>query len=156
MDTLFIFGAKYLFILSLVLGLWWFYKLSKERRSEALIFGILTLPLAFILAKIASHFYFDPRPFVVGGYTPLIMHAPDNGFPSDHSLLVSAIASVVTFIDIRKSIWFWFVAILVSVSRVGVGVHHPLDVTASAVIAAVSAYIVHFILKWYTNHNAKR
>jgi undecaprenyl-diphosphatase len=156
MNTLYIFGAKYLFILSLLLGLWWFYKLPKDKRGEALIFGILTLPLAFIITKIAGHFYFDPRPFVADHFTPLIAHDPDNGFPSDHTLLVSAIAAVVTFLDIRKSLWFWLVAIAVAVSRVAVGVHHPIDVTASAIIAAVSAYIVHFSLKWYTTRNAKR
>jgi undecaprenyl-diphosphatase len=153
---MYIFGAKYLFILSPILALIWFYKLPKEKRGETLIFTALALPTAFILAKIASHFYFNPRPFVTGGFAPLIPHAPDNGFPSDHALLVSAIASVVTFMDIRKSMWFWLIAIIVAISRVGVGVHNPLDVTASAIIAAVTAYVVHFVLKWYTNRNAKR
>lgn len=154
MNTLYIFGAKYLFILSPLLGLFWFYKLPKEKRGKALVFGILTLPLAFIIAKIASHFYMNPRPFVVDNFTPLIPHAPDNGFPSDHTLLVAAVASVVTFLDIRKSLWFWIIAIAVAISRVAVGVHHPIDVTASAIIAAASGYVVHFALKWYTNRNA--
>jgi undecaprenyl-diphosphatase len=149
MDTLFIFGAKYLFALSLLLGAWWFYRLTNEKRKHALIFGIFTLPLAFVLAKIASHFYMNPRPFVVDNFTPLISHAPDNGFPSDHTLFVAAIATVVTFIDIRRSVPFWLVTIIVAISRVYVGVHHPIDVTGSVVIAAISGYIVHFVLKAY-------
>ncbi|MDB5194001.1 MAG: phosphatase family protein [Parcubacteria group bacterium] len=156
MNTLYIFGAKYLFVLSPLLGLWWFVKLPKERRKRVFIFGLLTLPLAFILAKTASHFYMNPRPFVVDHFTPLIPHAADNGFPSDHTLFVSAIAAVVTFFNRRLALLFWLVAIAVAVSRVAVGVHHPIDVTFSAIIAAVSAYIVHFFLKCYNRHNAER
>lgn len=155
MNTIYIIGAKYLFILPIILGAWWLWKLPRNDRKWAAIFGLLTCVLAYVSAKVAGHFYYDPRPFVTGSFTPLIPHAADNGFPSDHALLVSAIASVVTFIDLRKSIWFWLLAIAVAVSRVGVGVHHPVDVTASAAIAAVSAYIVHLALKWYTNRNAK-
>lgn len=154
MDYLYIFGAKYLFILSIIFGLIWIYRLPKEKRAGALFFGALALVLAFVIAKIGNQLYMNPRPFVVNNFTPLIPHAPDNGFPSDHALLVSAIATVITFMDIRRSLWFWLIAIAVAVSRVAVGVHHPLDVTASAIIASLSGYIVHFFTKWYTNRNA--
>lgn len=148
-DMFFIFGAKYLFAASIILGAWWLWKLPKNKRREAVIFAAWVLPLSLIIAKIGSLLFFNPRPFVVGDFVPLIPHAPDNGFPSDHTLLVSAIATVVTFIDIRRSPWFWLIAIIVAVSRVGVGVHHPLDVTASAAIAATTAFIIHLCTKRY-------
>jgi undecaprenyl-diphosphatase len=155
MNTFYIVGAKYLFILSPLIGAWWFFKQPKEKWRSTFIYGLCTLILTFIVAKIASHLYYDPRPFIQYGFTPLIPHAADNGFPSDHTLLVSAIAAVVTFVDIRKSFWFWLVAIVVAISRVGVGVHHPIDVTGSAIIAAVCAYAVHIVRNWYNKKHGK-
>ncbi len=156
MNTLFIFGAKYLFILSPLLALMWWHKLPVFKKKTAVKFALFSLPLTLIIGKILNLLVVSPRPFVVDNFTPLIQHAADNGFPSDHTLLVASIAAVVTFIDIKKSPWFWLIAIGVAVSRVAVGVHHPIDVTGSAAIAAVSAYIVHYGLQWYTKNNGNK
>ena len=57
-----------------------------------------------VIALILGHLYYNPRPFVVGNFTPLISHSVDNGFPSDHVLLASAIASILYFFS-KKTVF---------------------------------------------------
>ena len=147
-NYIFIFGAKYLYLLAGIVALLWFWKLSKGEKKEIIIFGIITLPTIYIISKIGAWLYFDPRPFVVGHFTPLIPHTPDNGFPSDHVLLISAIASIIFPFSRRTSAGIWFIAFLVGVSRVYVGIHHPVDVIGSmAITAAVSACVYLYLWK---------
>ena len=95
MDTLIIFIAKYLVFVSAAIAVFYFLKQPRQKQKEILIFAVVLLPLSYIVAKIVSHFYFDPRPFVVGHFTPLLPHAADNGFPSDHTLFGAAVAFAV-------------------------------------------------------------
>lgn len=147
MDSLFIFGAEYLYIAS-VFGLAYiFVKLPKEDRKEFLVFTLVVFALSFCLAVLGRQIYDNPRPFVVESFQPLIPHEADNGFPSDHTLLVAAIASVIMFFRKRAAVILWVIAITVAVSRVYVGVHHFVDVIGSMLIASFSAWAVHLFLR---------
>jgi undecaprenyl-diphosphatase len=147
MNTIFIFGAKYLFLVSIIIGIILFIKLPKTKRTSASVFGMLSLVLTFVLGKLASVIYYNPRPFVSEHITPLVAHAPDNGFPSDHTLLVASIASIVWFYNKKAGVVLWVIALFVAVSRVFVGVHHTVDVVASMLIALLATYVVHIIQK---------
>lgn len=153
MNTLFIFGAKYLFVLSIVIGAIYFFRAPREVKKEIFIFALFTLPLAFLLGRLASYLYTNPRPFVDGSVTLLIPHAMDNGFPSDHVLLLSALAIIFSFFSRRTAIWLWIIAFLVGISRIYVGVHHLIDIFGSVIIAIISGYTVFYarraILKTY-------
>lgn len=145
-DLFFVVGARYVFLLSVIIAGVYFLKQPRSVQKRILIFACITLPLTFVIARVGGHFYDNPRPFVVGNFTPLIPHAPDNGFPSDHTLLVSAIASLVYAFNRRSGLVLWLIALYVAVSRVYVGVHHPIDVIGSMVIASlVTAFAVFFI-----------
>jgi len=134
MNSLIIFAAKYLLFVSAALALLYFFKQDRQRQKEMIIFAIILLPISYLIAKIAGHFYFDPRPFVAGNFTPLIPHAPDNGFPSDHTLLAAAIASVIFRFN-KKTGWLLFAfAILVGLARVAAGIHHFADIAGSIII----------------------
>jgi undecaprenyl-diphosphatase len=138
----FIFGAKYAMILSFVVAGGYFLKVPREEQKRMVLFAALALPLIYLTSLIASALYDNPRPFVVGNFTPLIPHAPNNGFPSDHTLLVSAIAAVCSFYSRRVGVILWVIALYVGISRVYVGVHHPVDIVGSAVIAVIVSLIV--------------
>ena len=144
METFFIFGAKYLYILSALIFVLLFFK-SKEK-YKFIIFSLVTFALAYALALITRATYFDPRPFAIGNFLPLIPHAADNGFVSDHTLLVSAIASVAGFYHKRWALYLWLIVAIVAMSRVYVGVHHLQDVVASIVIALIAAFVAKFLL----------
>lgn len=143
MDTLIIFTAKYLYLVIILIGVVTFFRLSKEKRFELFVFAATTLPLMFALLILASSLYNNPRPFVVGDFTPLIPHAPDNGFPSDHTILSTAIAALIFPYARKTSIILFILALLVGAGRVLAGVHHTLDIVGSMVIAMVVAYIVY-------------
>ncbi len=137
MDSLFIFGAKYLFALSIIIAGGYFLLQSRPIQKKMVIFGFVSAVLTFLIALIARSIYTNPRPFVVQHFTPLIPHAPDNGFPSDHALLVGLIAAVIYPFSRKISAALWLIAIVVAGSRVYVGVHHSIDVVGSFVIAIV-------------------
>ena len=142
MDTLVIFGAKYLYLVIVIALLTYVFRQPKELRWKIALCAVIILPLTYIAAKIASIFYYDPRPFVVGQFAPLLPHDPDNGFPSDHTLLSSAIAAVVFFFHRKLGLWLFMIAFAVGASRVLAGIHHFADIFGSMAIASVMAYIV--------------
>ena len=153
-DHIFIFGAKYLFILAVILATVWFFRLPRKEKKSVFIFGLIALPAIFIVSRIASVLYFDPRPFVVGYYKPLIPHIPDNGFPSDHVLFVSAIASVIFPFSRKVSACVWAIAIFVGISRVYVGVHHTVDILGAAAISIVVSAIIFFFFNKKIEHRS--
>ncbi len=150
MDLLFICIAKYVLFLSAALGGGYFLLQSRDRKRKMFIFSCITLPLIGIVAFAGSQLYNNPRPFVVDTFTPLVSHIPDNGFPSGHTLVASAVAAVVFVFNRRLGVALWVIAILIGASRVYVGVHHPIDVIGSILIAGIVSSLVYFVLKKHT------
>ncbi len=141
MDSLIVFGASYLYILSgLVAGIFFLVQ-PRPSQKRLVILGILSAAIAGLLAFVAGKLYVDPRPFVAGNFVPLVPHAADNGFPSDHSLLVGLIAALVFAFDKRVGTILWIVAIAVGTSRVLAGVHHPVDVFGSFLISIAAVVL---------------
>ena len=116
------------------------------RRARFLAFrwavaaGVIGI-LCFVFVQIGGLLYYDPRPFVVGHFQPLISHAADNGFPSDHALLAAALIALVALIDIPLALPFTLLAIVIDWARVGVGVHHDVDIVGSSVFVALATLI---------------
>ena len=150
MNTFFIFSAQYLLILPvLILGAYFFTRPRDEQKRMAL-FAIPAGILAYALGLLGGHLYFDPRPFVVGHFIPLLPHAPDNGFPSDHTLLAASLASVGMFWNRKLGLVLWIIAIIVAAARIYVGLHHLVDVLGSMVFALIATSL------WYTlSRNAR-
>lgn len=143
MDTFFEFIAQYGIALpAIILGAYFFLQ-PRASWVRLALFAIPAGLLTYGLGLLGNHLYFDPRPFVVGHFTPLLPHAPDNGFPSDHALLVSAFAAVGMFWNKWLGIALWAIAILVAAARVYVGLHHPIDVVASMVCALIAVFAWH-------------
>ncbi|MDO8424069.1 MAG: phosphatase PAP2 family protein [bacterium] len=142
LDLIFIFGAKYLIIVPVLLTTYYYFRSSAEIRKRLLIFLVLILPFTYILGLGARSLYYNPRPFVTGGYAPLIPHAADNGFPSDHILLAASLAAAMLFFDRKQASWLWTLTAFIALSRVYAGVHHALDVAASMGLAFLCAIII--------------
>jgi undecaprenyl-diphosphatase len=137
MDFFFILCAKYFFAIPFLIAGIFFLKQPRPLQIRIVIFGLCCAVLSYGLALLLGQLYFDPRPFVEGHFKPLIEHDTENGFPSDHVLLVSTIAAVLTVFAKRLSIWCWICTILIAVARVYVGVHHIIDVVTSIFIAVI-------------------
>lgn len=146
MDTIIIIIAKYLVFVAAAIAILYFLKQTRPKQKEILIFAVILLPLSYIAAKLISRFYFDPRPFVAGNFTPLLGHAADNGFPSDHTLLGAAIAFAIFHFNKKLGLLLLCLAILVGVARVLAGVHHALDIAGSLIIVA----LIYFPAAYFT------
>ena len=142
MNNIVIFSAKYLLFLEIAIFVIYFFLQPRGKQKSIITLSVVFLPLAYIIARVVAFIYFDPRPFVVGHFTPLISHAPDNGFPSDHMLLASAIASIIFIYNKKLGTIAWTIAFIIGVSRVFAGVHHWIDIIGSAVIAIGVIWLV--------------
>jgi len=132
---IFIFGAKYLYLIVVFAVFAWFFRQPKPRRKEILMLIVICLPLAFIASEIAGRIYYNPRPFVSGNFAPLIAHQANNGFPSHHTLLVSALSAIIFLFNRRLGFVLWVFTLFIGFSRVYVGVHHMVDILGSILIS---------------------
>ena len=152
MDGLIIFGAKYLVWIVAVLFLAYFFFARRRTKRKLFLLSLISLPLAYIVGWVAGHFYYNPRPFVESGIAPLVAHAANNGFPSDHMLFAATLASLVFVFNRRLGLALWVLAILVGISRVMSGVHHSIDIVAGGIIAVVVVSVVYLCIRharWY-------
>ncbi len=146
MDTLIVLIASYLYLVVLLVAAAYFFSRRKRTMKAMAVCGIIVAPLAYLISRISSLFYYDPRPFVVGHFTPLIAHAADNGFPSDHMLLTGAVATIVWFFNKKLGAFLWVLALLIGWARVAAGVHHWTDIVGSIVIVLVSGAVYYLAL----------
>lgn len=145
MNNLIIFTAKYVvFIIPLIAFIYWL-TLGKRQKVQFALYGIITLIVTFILTRIGSAAYFDPRPFADGTVTPLLPHAADNGFPSDHTALAASVAVATFLMNKKLGIILGLVAILVGASRVVAHVHSPIDIIGSIVFACIGGMAAFYI-----------
>jgi len=147
METLIIFGAKYLYLVVVAVAIIYILKQPREKQKRIILFAVVSLPLSYIVAKIGSWIYFDPRPFVVGNFTPLIPHVADNGFPSDHTLLTAAISSVIYSYNKKVGVLLWILTLAVGISRISAGIHHPIDILGSIIISILTTFVVYKIIR---------
>lgn len=147
MNEIIIIIAKYFILLPVVAALVVFFQLKGKKAKRNFAITIIVGGIATILlARVASAIWYDPRPFVVGHFTPLIPHAADNGFPSDHTLLAAFIGWTILRYSRKYGIVVLSAALLIGMARVLAGVHHVPDIIGSFVISAIAALLVMFIM----------
>lgn len=145
MHSLIIFVGKYFIFLSLAaVGIYWLSAKTSVKLSLAwqLVAGGI---LALALSVLAAHLYYDTRPFVSHHLVPLIPHAADNGFPSDHALLAAFLAFTMFLYSRRASLLLFIIAVLIGWARVAAHIHNPIDIVGSFVIAGLSVIVVYLI-----------
>jgi undecaprenyl-diphosphatase len=143
--TLTVFLANYLIFVDIlaaaIVSAGWLYRRPRFLAFRWAVAAAVLLVLSYVFAQIGGLLYYDPRPFVVGHFQPLIPHAADNGFPSDHALLATALVALATLVDIPWALPFALLAIVIDWARVGVGLHHVIDVVGSSVFVALATLI---------------
>lgn len=80
-----VYAVPALLLLTWVMG-------AHPTRRQAIEAGVGAC-VALALAQVIGHFWYSPRPFVLGIGTQLIPHAPDGSFPSDHTTFVCSVAA---------------------------------------------------------------
>ncbi|GAC1314963.1 MAG: undecaprenyl-diphosphate phosphatase BcrC [Mucilaginibacter sp.] len=147
MDNFFIFCAQYLFVVAFLIAAIYFFKQARKLQARIVILGVICACISYAIALIAGQLYFDPRPFVEEHFIPLIAHDTENGFPSDHVLMLSVIAAVVSIFNLRWAAVLWLITGLVAYSRVYVGVHHSIDVLASILIVVIVTAVSYYLFR---------
>ena len=141
MDNITIYCAKYLIVLPVLITGWVLLKQSKSTKVQFAAAVITAGVIALIIDKVSGKLYFDPRPFVSQHTAPLIPHAADNGFPSEHTLLAATLASVLYFYNRRWAALAGLGAVIIGVARIHALVHSPIDIIGSLVIGALSGWL---------------
>lgn len=155
MDAIIIFFASKLHIGIVLVGVLFCALLSNKRRVFFAYKALIALPVAFVLGRFASLVISSPRPFVVENIQPLIAHIPNNGFPSEHTLLVATISALVYTESKVVGVILGVLAISVGIARVLANVHHSVDVVGSVGIAVfavvISSYLVRLLQTLYAD-----
>ena len=147
MTEFIVFDAKYLVAVVLLGGAVTLAFAGEQRRQFTYVLAI-ALPLGYALARLAGLFFAHNQPFAVEGFEPLIPHAVDNSFPSDHVALGGVFASVAFLADRRVGLALWALTLLVGLSRVLAGLHWGVDVFAAAVLALGVVFAARKAVLW--------
>lgn len=143
LNNLIIFSAEYLLILIAGIAFLYFLKQPKNQQKQIIIFSLISLPLIYLIAKISAIFYYNPRPFVLDNSISLIFHEANNGFPSSHTLLGSAISAVIFYFNQKIGVLLLTLSVLVGIARVLAGVHHLIDIIGSIVFAFSVLFLIY-------------
>jgi len=150
----FLFFSRYgilLFFLSFIYLIW-------VKRINALICSMFALGIAGLIDLIIFIFWKRPRPFIA--HANLVSAVADTSkvdiasFPSSHTYIAFAIATSIFLYGHKKlGAILFLIAILVAVSRVGVGLHYPSDIIGGATLGIFSGifacYITHKIERYW-------
>lgn len=147
MKDLYVFGANYLIALLPPIVLFVYWRSSKEQRRQLLIRGVIVLIVGVALAKIGGMVYNEPRPFVAEHIRPLIPHANDSGFPSDHTLTASAIALLLAPFSAPAGGITLLLAAIIGISRIGCHVHSVIDIMASFLFAIIANGVAWLVVR---------
>ncbi len=140
--------SSYAFAVLFLIALCCYFYINFKRNSVERIYYsyIYFLPAALLLNKIIRELISRERPYNVikefESMTEPIFHYYGDSFPSNHAAACFAIAGAVYMMSPRAGWGFFVLSVLVSVSRVYVGVHYPSDVIAGAMVAFVVMFII--------------
>jgi len=128
----------------LVIGIlvWRWFSGSIEIRRSLMIAGI-ALGLGLVVNFSIAFLIYVPRPFEMGIGNSLLSHGLETSFPSDHVTFLLSLGFALLFT--RTLRWYGGVisglGIVVAWARIYLGVHFPLDMAASFLIAFFAALI---------------
>lgn len=138
----------------LLLWSWWRARGAGElTRMVAALWAPVGALLALALNQVIGAAVAEPRPYAVHPHVlVLVSRTTDFSFPSDHAVMAGAVAAGVLLADRRLGVLALGLAVLMALTRVYVGAHFPLDVTAGvlvgAFVSAASYLLVRPLLRW--------
>ncbi len=150
---------KFLVTRIILVGIWiWLvWKGGRNGRTVA----VLLIPLIFISDQLNSSFLKElfgrPRPcHVLDGVHLLVHCGSGKSFPSSHAVNNVAIATLFAAYFPRGKWWFFSAAAVIALSRVGVGVHYPLDLIAGGFVGFSVASLLIVLWSWIERYVSKK
>lgn len=145
-DKTFVFFAEYLIAVFVL------FFIIEFKNVKAVFNAIASSVVAASLNEVISLFYFRPRPFLSHNVNLLVNHLGTASFPSGHAAISFALATSVFLYNRKAGVFAYFIAAMISVSRVFVGVHYPLDVFLGALLGICVAMLTNIFIKRYVNY----
>ncbi|VEF48253.1 phosphoesterase PA-phosphatase-like protein [Bacillus freudenreichii] len=117
----------------------WLSKSGHPIKNRKIVLYALTITIIVLgINKLIELMYFRPRPFVTYAVNLLSdKESSDPSFPSNHSAGAFAIAIALYWHRKKVGSVLLIMAFFMALSRIYIGVHYPLDVTAGAIIALI-------------------
>lgn len=136
--------AKYLIFIFILWIVYLWFRRGREYKKIA-IYSIYSFILGFLFNLLISFFYYHPRPFMIHLGKLLIQHVSETSFPSDHTTIMLSIAFLsLYFKETRKEgLILSIFGFISGMARVFCGVHFPLDIIGSLVVALLSSFIIY-------------
>ena len=147
--------AQYGFILSFVVAFIVWLRLPRRQKVELLVAGVVGGIVCYALIKIGGAVYYDTRPFVTQDVAPLFPHAPDNGFPSDHTAVTMFVALCVLVVSRPWGLVLVAISLVAGLARVLAHVHSPIDIVGATAMAAVAAAVGWLVARWIFARRAR-
>jgi len=127
------------YLVALGLVGWWLIGGATKRR--ALMIAGVSLAIGMLTNLVITSTTYMPRPSAAGIGHTWLAHGPETSFPSDHATLILSIG--LALMMARGLRWAGMAITLLGLAtawaRVYLGVHFPLDMIASGIIALSSA-----------------
>ncbi len=121
--------------------------LRQPVRIRKIIYSIvLTAGSSLIVQWIFKTLINTKRPFMLGVFS-LYEYGRYDSFPSGHSLVFAALAMTVWSFNRYWGYFFFFLAFIIGIFRVIVGVHWPIDIIAGWVFGIVLGWFITKIIK---------
>lgn len=131
-------------------GLIWFavafLLLSTKRYRKCGIYLVLTIYLTMLLSdEVLKHIFHRIRPCNVYDQVQLLIRRPHSfSFPSGHTMIGFASATVLYYYHRNFGIAGYILAFLIAISRIYLFVHYPTDILGGIVFGIVSTAILIF------------
>ena len=133
-------GGPYLLMLALVI----FWYMAKDQRRHSLLEATEASIVGLLINQLLGLMIYYPRPYMIGLVEPLVAHAPENSFPSDHATLMLTVAFYLLRCQSwrRQGIFLLILALATAWGRIYSGIHFPLDMLGSFAVAAFSSSVI--------------
>lgn len=136
------------FALTLIVGLFIIYK---ERGWQFIWAGFkvfVPVIIAAIYSKVLKALFLSPRPsLLLENVNLLYDHGNFDSFPSSHAMIYATLATSAFFYNKKLGSFAFVGAALISLSRIVVGVHWPIDILVGFVLGMLIAYVSHYFGK---------
>lgn len=110
-----------------------------RRRALPFLLVLAAVAAADAIATVLKLAVDESRP---AGTSPLVATPHSHSFPSGHTAMAFAGATMLAYLVPRAAIAFYVLALAIGYSRLYVGVHFPLDVVGGAVVGTATSLLL--------------